>query len=144
MKIKLFVAFALGLSYVLCTGFIEGDISQKAASVNKIEVIDFHSTHRCKTCNAIEANTRYTLEKYYAKELKSGKIVFKTINVDDDENYEVARKFGATSTALFLYTIRNGKGRKVNLTDFAFLNGNNQGKFSEGLKAQIDKQLAKL
>lgn len=26
----------------------------------KIEVIDFHSTHRCKTCNAIEANAEYT------------------------------------------------------------------------------------
>ena len=27
-------------------------------TVSKIEVIDFHSTHRCMTCNAIEANTK--------------------------------------------------------------------------------------
>ena len=45
--------------------------------VNKIEVIDFHSTHRCMTCNAIESNTKYTLETYFTKELTTNKITFK-------------------------------------------------------------------
>jgi hypothetical protein len=40
---------------------------------NHIEVIDFYGTHRCVTCKAIEANTRFTLNTYFADELKNGK-----------------------------------------------------------------------
>jgi len=47
----------------------EKTVNEKAA--NKIEVIDFHSTHRCMTCKAIEANTKYTLYTYFASELKN-------------------------------------------------------------------------
>ena len=54
---------------------------------NKIEVIDFHSTRRCMTCNAIESSTIYTLNNYFPEEMKSGTISFRTINVDEKENY---------------------------------------------------------
>ncbi|MFN3316699.1 MAG: hypothetical protein ACK40K_07790, partial [Raineya sp.] len=36
-----------------------------------VEVIDFHSTHRCKTCLAIEKSAKAVLEKEFASELKS-------------------------------------------------------------------------
>ena len=49
-----------------------------------IEVYDFHTTNRCVTCKAIEANTKYTLETYFAEELKSGKITFQVVNIDPD------------------------------------------------------------
>jgi len=113
-------------------------------NVTKIEVIDFHSTHRCFTCNAIEENTRYTLENYFSKEMKEGKITFQVINVDDNINDEIAEKFEASGTSLFINTIKNGKENQINLTNFAFSKGKNKEDFSTELKSKLDKELKKL
>jgi len=108
---------------------------------NKIEVIDFHSTNRCKTCNAIEANTKYTLEKYFADELESGEITFQTVNIDEKENYAMAEKFEAAGTSLFLNVIKDGKETQINLTNFAFLKNKDKLAYSKELKSKINKQL---
>ncbi len=109
----------------------------------KIEVIDFYGTHRCMTCKAIEANTKYTLEHYFADELADGRVVFKTVNVDKSENYPLAEKFEASGTALFLNVIKDGKEEHIDLTDFAFMKGNNREEFSEKLKEEIEDRLKK-
>ena len=113
-------------------------------SINKIEVIDFHSTNRCFTCNAIEANTKYTLDTYFASELESGKITFQIINVDDEVNQDIAENFEASGTSLFLNVIINNNETKINLTNFAFMKGRKQKEYSEELKAKIDSELRKL
>ncbi len=96
------------------------------------------------TCNAIEANTKYTLNTYFAKELKEDKITFHVINVDVKENEKIAEKFEASGTSLILNVIKNGKETQINLTDFAFMNGNDQEAFSKELKAKIDTELKTL
>jgi len=117
-------------------------ISEKV--VNKIEVIDFHSTHRCMTCNAIESSTKYTLDTYFSEELKNESITFQIVNVDDEKNYKLAEKFEATGTALFLNVIVDGKETKIDLTEFAFINGNDQEKFSNELKITLESELKKV
>jgi hypothetical protein len=112
--------------------------------INKIEVIDFHSTHRCMTCNAIEANAKYTLDTYFSEEVKNNKISFLVINVDEEENFKTAEKFEATGTALFLNIVVDGKETPIDLTEFAFMNGNNQEIFSKELKEKIEEALAKI
>ena len=112
--------------------------------VNQIEVIDFHSTHRCMTCNAIEANTRYTLDTYFSKEIADQKITFQTVNVDEEANMKTAEKFEATGTSLFLNVIVEGKETQIDLTEFAFMSGNNQEEFSNELKTKLEAELAKI
>ncbi|MUU76982.1 hypothetical protein GN138_00860 [Winogradskyella sp. HL2-2] len=113
-------------------------------SVSKIEVYDFHSTHRCMTCNAIETNTKYTLDTYFANELKANKITFQVVNVDEEKNESIAEKFEASGTALILNVIKDGKETKIDLTEFAFMNGTNQEAFSSELKAKLDTELKAL
>ncbi len=114
------------------------------SSISKIEVLDFHSTHRCMTCNAIEANTKYTLNTYFSNELKDDKITFKVINIDEEENESIAEKFEASGTSLILNVINKGKETQINLTDFAFMKGNDKEAFSTELKAKIDSELKNL
>ncbi|MGV6829159.1 MAG: nitrophenyl compound nitroreductase subunit ArsF family protein [Flavobacteriales bacterium] len=109
--------------------------------ISKIEVIDFYGTHRCVTCKAIEASAKYTVETYFANEPK---VVFKTVNVDDDANYKIAESFEATGTALFLNVIKDGKETHINLTDFGFSKGREQETFSKELKVKIENELKKL
>lgn len=142
--IKIFTLLVFGLLLTSCNGQEKNKTTSSDVSVSKIEVFDFHSTHRCMTCNAIEANTNYTLNTYFAKELKDGKITFQVINVDKKENEKIAEKFEASGTSLFLNVIKNGKETKIDLTDFAFMNGNDKDKFSKELKTKIDTELKTL
>lgn len=142
--IKFLTILAIGLLLTSCNIQDKNKTTPLDKSVSKIEVLDFHSTHRCMTCNAIEANTKYTLETYFAKELKEDKIAFKVINVDKKENEKIAEKFEASGTSLILNVIKNGKETQINLTDFAFINGNDQDVFSKELKVKIDTELKTL
>ena len=135
---KLFSILAFGL--LMLTANINAQTTNEKM-INKIEVIDFHSTHRCITCNAIEMHTRYTLKKYFADELKSGKITFQVINVDKEKNYKLAEKFEASGTSLFLNVIAKGKETKIDLTQFAFMKGREKDEFMTGLKEKIEKEL---
>ena len=110
-------------------------------SENKIEVLNFHSTHRCITCNAIEANTLYTLETFFSEGMKNGIIIQKSINVDKEENEKIAEEFEASGTSLFLNVMSNGKETKIDLTNFAFKKGKNKDVFSKELKEEIEAQL---
>ncbi|PQV50302.1 hypothetical protein CLV33_102162 [Jejuia pallidilutea] len=142
--IKVISVLVLSIFLTSCNNKNKTQTSVVDESISKIEVLDFHSTHRCMTCNAIEANTKYTLDRYFEKELKEDKITFQVINVDKEENEKIAEKFEAAGTALFLNVIKNGKETQINLTDFAFMNGNDQEAFSEELKAKIDAELKTL
>ena len=137
--IALFMTTCLLMFYVNVVA--QNDDQVTINTSNKIEVIDFHSTNRCKTCNAIEANTKYTLEKYFADELESGEITFQTVNIDEKENYAMAEKFEAAGTSLFLNVIKDGKETQINLTNFAFLKNKDKLAYSKELKSKINKQL---
>lgn len=142
--LKLLSALAISLLLTSCNGQDKNKETAVDTSISKIEVLDFHSTHRCMTCNAIEANTKYTLDTYFTPELKEEKITFQVINVDEKENEKIAEKFEASGTSLILNVIKNGKETQINLTDFAFMSGNDKEAFSRELKAKIDTELKML
>ncbi len=133
MKSKsIFYSFAtlLMLLFTSCNSEAQNTKQTSTATSDaKIEVIQFHSEHRCMTCNKIESLTKETLKAY-------PNIPFSLVNVDDKKNEKKAEQFEATGTALFLYNPKTGK--KKDLTDFAFMNAGNKEKFIEGLKKEID------
>jgi hypothetical protein len=96
----------------------------------KVEVIQFHTEHRCMTCNRIERLAKSALKKEYAS------ISFTLINVDDKANEKICEEFEAAGTSLFLYNPETGM--KKDLTDFAFMNASNADKFIAGLRKEID------
>ena len=111
---------------------------------NRIEILDFYGTHRCTTCKNIEANTRYTLNHVFKKELDDGTIVFKTINFDDDKNEKIVTDYLAYGTSLFFNVIKNGKEKHIDLSTFSFKWGDNKEKYSRMLEEKIREQLDEL
>lgn len=138
------------LSFAVLTSGCNGPQSQKQTTSNvenktdRIEVIYFHAEHRCRACLNIEEFTRNTLNTYFQKELQDSTITFQTYNVDKEENYPICEKFEAFGSELFLNVIRNGTSKKINLTDFAFLNSSDKAKFTRDLKAEISNELKNL
>jgi hypothetical protein len=101
----------------------------KSTVKSNIEIIQFHSEHRCMTCNKIEELTRETLKNYPT-------IPFSLVNVDDKKNEKIAEQFQATGTALFLYNPKTKK--KQDLSDMAFMNAGDKDKFMKELKKKIE------
>ncbi|GIV43798.1 MAG: hypothetical protein KatS3mg035_0921 [Bacteroidia bacterium] len=128
-----FISFLTSIILILTAWNLEAQNNKqtsKTATDSKIEVIQFHSEHRCKTCLKIEELTKETLKAF-------PEIKFYLINVDDKKNEKKAEQFEATGTALFLYNPKTGK--KKDLTDFAFMNAGNKQKFIEGLNKEIQQ-----
>lgn len=94
----------------------------------KIEVIQFHSEHRCMTCNKIEQLSKEALKDF-------PDIPFTLVNVDDEKNENIVEEFEAFGTSLFLYNTATGK--KQNLTEFAFMNAGNEEKFITEIQKKI-------
>lgn len=67
------------------------------ASDNALTVYYFHGTQRCMTCNRIEELTEKALESGFAAELKAGKIVFRSVNVDEPANEHFIKDFALDS-----------------------------------------------
>lgn len=113
--------------------------AQQPAKSNstRIDVIDFHTDHRCKTCLTIEGLTKEVLNSTFAAQMKSGAISFRLVNVDDKANATVAEDFGAYGTALFLHVHKNGKSEKIDLTEWAFMKANDAGAFKAELTERI-------
>ena len=121
-----FMAFLLSA----CNSNAQQNKQVAAKKAVAIEVIQFHSEHRCMTCLKIEKLTKATLAKHFTN------VPFKLINADDKANAKIAEQFEATGTALFLYNPTTGK--KKDLTDFAFMKAGDEAKFEAELKKQIE------
>jgi phosphoribosylanthranilate isomerase len=106
-----------------------GNAQAKKATVTTVQVIQFHSEHRCMTCNKIEEITKVALKKYPA-------IPFSLVNADDKKNEKQCIQFQAYGSSLFLY---NTKTKKIkNLTEMAFMNAGDQEKFIKEFNKNMD------
>lgn len=108
----------------------DAQTSSGKPTASPVQVIQFHSQHRCVTCLKIEKLTRSTLAASYPG------LSFILYNVEDKKNEKIAEQFEATGTALFLYNPKTGK--KKNLTEFAFMRAGNETLFDTELKKLID------
>jgi len=111
-----------------------------SAAAEQVEVVYFHRTQRCYSCNYAETSTRYTLETYFKNELASGKVTFTAVNVEDDENATIIEKYGAFTSSLFINTIRDGTDHIEEVTDIWFALGDDEA-FVEVVRDKIEQSL---
>lgn len=130
------------ISLVSCNS-INGNEEKKEAITSKtenIEVYYFHYTRRCATCTAVENVTKETIEELYVTQVEAGRVVFKTINLDEPESEEIAAKLEVSSQTLLIVA----GDKKENMTTDAFMNAkSNPEKLREIIKSTIDPFIEK-
>lgn len=108
-------------------------------SKTKLEVLYFHATMRCPTCNAVEDNARKLLEKDFKTQLDNGTIKFNSYNVDESVNKALVERYQITFSTLLLIS---SNGTKTDLTGKGFQYAlANPVKYESLLKAEIEKNL---
>ncbi len=112
------------------------------SEVDKIEIIDFHSSRRCYSCLVMEKLTKATLEEHFQSELRDGKITFSSINVEKAEHKNIVQKYQARGSSLFINVISDGKDNiSEEIQVWRLLN--NEQAFKQYLKNRIETLMKK-
>lgn len=80
-----------------------------AARDDVLIVYFFHGRARCKSCKIIEAFGKKTLETRFAQELKSGRIVWRDIDLDEPENRHFVQDYQILSISLVISDMQGDK-----------------------------------
>ena len=123
---------------------IATDSNPFISSGNQVVVYYFHGTFRCSSCLRIEQYSREAIEKYFGNELKSGKLIFKVINVEEKGNEHFVNDYQLYTKSLVLSLVKDGKEIKSeNLAKVWEYLGNRE-KFYEYVKGSVDSYLGDL
>jgi len=87
----------------------EEDSSITPDAENKTIVQYFHGNSRCVTCRTIEALTREALETEFSQELRSGKLEFIAINLDEPSNWHFVDDYQLATRTVVIANLKNGK-----------------------------------
>jgi len=138
---KTFWMMTLCLGLFACGNSTESKKQQESKTVTDgVEVLYFHGKQRCPTCKAIEQETKELVSTTFANEVKNGKLVFKTLDIE--ENEELAEKYQITWSSLVLVDYNNGKEKVEDMTKFAFSNARKSPEtFKNGLTDKIKEML---
>lgn len=85
------------------------EVQENIKPAEKVQIYEFHSTNRCYSCITMGEYIKAMVEESFQAEVKSGKLEFREINVDLPENKELATKFKAAGTSLFINAIIDGQ-----------------------------------
>jgi hypothetical protein len=107
-----------------------------------VEVLYFHGPQRCKTCVALQKAAKELVEAKFAKELKSGRVKFREIDLSSKEGEKLGDKYEITWSSLVVVRKQGKKEKVADLTDDGFRYAvNNKAKIQSILQRKITEFL---
>jgi hypothetical protein len=117
-----------------------GATAQSCTAADNVQLLYFHRTERCTSCNNAEQYTRDTLDKYFGDEIKSGKVTIQSIDYQKDK--AMAEKYNVKMQGLKLVITRNGQQTVRDLPElWSYVRDRDA--FMDYLKNELDKELCK-
>lgn len=137
-KISTLILVFLGIFSI--NGFAQPDenMSNKDVDGSIIEVYYFHLTRRCATCQAVEDESKAALENLYPQELESGKVVFMSVDLEEEENDQLAEKLQVAGQSLLV--VKGDEQVDLTAEGFKYARSSPE-KLQEKLKDAIDPLL---
>jgi len=116
-------------------------LTEVKAQNSKVIAYYFHGTFRCSTCRTIEQYSLEAIQTYFAKELGSGKLEFRPVNIEEPENKHFIQDYQLVTRSLVLSLMSDGKETKwKNLPDVWKL-VRDKDKFFQYVKDEVEKFL---
>lgn len=126
VTILLLLFVAAGIGYLVLTETRTGDdIAQtpgsaagpqsveadgaEAGADNQVIVYYFHGNKRCNTCRAIEEYTEAAINIGFADEVRSGRLEYRTVNVDEPGNEHFVTDYQLSTRTVVLVDIERGR-----------------------------------
>lgn len=122
----------------------QNEEEQSTGAVPRVMVTYFHTTARCPTCLKIERYSQETVEKYFSEEIDNGKVVFRSLNMDEPENKHYIDDYKLFTKSLVVSRASGAKEIQwKNLPDIWKL-VRNQEKFEEYVINEVNAYLESL
>jgi hypothetical protein len=83
--------------------------SEDSSASEQIIAYYFHGDRRCTTCLKIEAYTDEALKEKFAEELKTGKLVWRSVDISAPENKHFVKDYQLVSQSVVLSAVQDGK-----------------------------------
>ena len=77
-------------------------VSEKEPGKSEVIAYYFHGNQRCRTCRNIEAYAQEAIRTGFSKEIKDGRLKWKVVNIDDQENEHYVQDFQLVTRSLVL------------------------------------------
>jgi thiol-disulfide isomerase/thioredoxin len=120
------------------------DSKPSVSSEKQVVAYYFHGTFRCSSCLKIEQYSKEAIGKYFGNELKSGKLIFKVINVEEKGNEHYVTDYQLYTKSLVLSLVKDGKEIKSENLVKVWEHLGDRDKFYEYVKNNVDSYLKEL
>ena len=97
------------LAAVLVSSWGTPSLAEGEAPTSKVYAYYFHGDFRCPTCRKLEEYSRGAIESNFKEELASGKLEFRTVNVEEKGNEHYVSDYGLYTKSLVLSLVKDGK-----------------------------------
>jgi hypothetical protein len=109
---------------------------------NRVDVIYFHTKLRCVTCLCFEKQVTNLINKYYQSDIDSGRLIYRVLNVQEQQNVALAKKYVAVGSQLFINSVINDFDNIEDIQDiWSWDCVNNPSRFDVKIKSVIDAYL---
>jgi hypothetical protein len=109
MLIRRFALFLLTLPILILSSGAPTFAAGTSAGKDKVVVYYFHETVRCSTCLEFEAFSKTTLDTYFSKDLKNGRLEWHVLDMDAPQNKHFVKQFKLFTKALVIEKVHDGK-----------------------------------
>lgn len=89
---------------------------QEPANIT-IRVVKFEPARPCQSCANLGNFAKETIELHFPEDYESGRISYETVNFQDPENIDMARKYGISGSSLYINVIKDGKEEIIDAND---------------------------
>jgi len=134
------ILFVITVSNVSADMVGTSKIGAKGPSHN-IVVTYFHNTFRCPTCHRIEELSSQAVNLNFEDEMKSGKVVWRVINVDEPEKKHYIKDYQLYTKSLIISEMRGGKEVRWKNLEKVWTFVRSKEKFDKYVKTEIKEWL---
>ncbi|MCX6112940.1 MAG: nitrophenyl compound nitroreductase subunit ArsF family protein [Proteobacteria bacterium] len=136
MKVKI-ILLAVLMSFTAYAKTAKVEAENKTPQTTIVNVYYFHGKFRCPTCRNMESYSRETVEKYFKKEIESGKVNFKAIDVEEKGNEHYVNDYKLYTKTLIVSATKNGKEIQYKNLDKIWEYSRDKQKFMDYVKNEI-------
>ncbi|MBU4342574.1 MAG: hypothetical protein KKG21_01035 [Candidatus Omnitrophica bacterium] len=115
-----------------------------AQNSSQVVAYYFHATFRCPSCHKIEQYTTGALKEFFAKELKSGDLVYEVINIEDKGNEHFVQDYQLYTKSVVLSFMKDGKEVKFKNLEKVWQLLRSKDKFYQYIKDEVSSYLKEL
>ncbi|UCG50744.1 MAG: hypothetical protein JSW58_11105 [Candidatus Latescibacterota bacterium] len=109
---------------------------------HRVIVYYFHGNKRCNTCRTIEAYAEEAIHLSFPDEIKTGKLEWRVINVDEPENEHYVKDYRLSTRSVVLVDMENGVQQKWDNLDQVWQLVRNKPAFVDYIVENTDAYLA--